>query len=144
VLRRPPKGTKAKSAHDMTREYRVQKGLKPVFASVPQMIGLEESDEVIGAPFYVMERIDGIIPRKDLPEGIAKSETETRALCLSMIDKLVELHKVDVKAAGLAELGKGPGYPRRQIEGWSDRYLKARTWNVPSFSRVRAWLKDHI
>jgi aminoglycoside phosphotransferase (APT) family kinase protein len=144
VLRRPPAGTKAKSAHDMTREYRVQKGLKPVFPSVPTMIGLEEDPAVIGAPFYVMDRIDGVIPRKSFPDGAADTVEKTRALCLAMIDKLIELHQVDVNAAGLSELGKGRGYPRRQIEGWSDRYEKARTWNVPKFSRVRAWLHDHI
>ena len=62
------------------------------------------------------------------------------SLCLAVIDKLIELHAVDYKAAGLESTSKGPGYARRQIEGWSDRYQKARTWNVPTFRYVRDWL----
>jgi aminoglycoside phosphotransferase (APT) family kinase protein len=141
VLRRPPSGTKAKSAHDMGREFRIQQALKPFYPYVPAMIGLCEEPEVIGAPFYVMERIAGLIPRSRMPESARLNESETRTLCLNVIDKLIELHRVDPIAAGLSSIGKGPGYAKRQIDGWSDRYEKARTWNVPSFRRVREWLK---
>ncbi|MEE3623113.1 phosphotransferase family protein [Nitrospirillum sp. BR 11752] len=140
ILRRPPAGTKAKSAHDMVREFRVQQALKPVFPWVPTMVGLCQDDRLIGADFYVMERIAGIIPRANLPRGLDMSPDAVRRLCLAMVDKLVALHRVDPEAAGLSGLGKGEGYCRRQVEGWSGRYLKARTWNVPSFARVRAWL----
>jgi aminoglycoside phosphotransferase (APT) family kinase protein len=142
VLRRPPAGTKAKSAHDMGREYRIQARLAPVYPYVPAMVGLCEDDSVIGAPFYVMRRIAGPIPRRTLPAGYDWTPERTRALCENVVDRLIELHRVDVAAAGLAPLGKGPGYPRRQIEGWSQRYEKARTWNVPSFRRVRGWLAE--
>lgn len=141
ILRRPPAGTKAKSAHDMAREYTVQKALKPHYRAVPNMIGLCSDESVLGAEFYVMERIAGIIPRARLPRELKLDPAQTRQLCLNVIDKLIELHQVDYKAAGLESLGKGSGYCRRQIEGWSDRYQKARTWNVPSYNRVRAWLK---
>jgi aminoglycoside phosphotransferase (APT) family kinase protein len=67
-----------------------------------------------------------------------------RGLCESLIDKLVELHRVDAAAIGLDGLGKGPGYPRRQIEGWIDRFEKARTWNVGAFEQVSGWLRAHI
>ncbi|RFA24700.1 phosphotransferase family protein [Alkalilimnicola ehrlichii] len=144
ILRRPPAGTKAKSAHDMGREYKVQKALKSVYPTVPEMIALCEDESVIGAEFYVMERIEGVIPRARLPKGLALNAEQTRELCTNVIDKLVELHQVDYRAAGLESLGKGGGYCRRQIEGWSDRYEKARTWNVPSFRYVRAWLQDSI
>lgn len=144
ILRRPPAGTKAKSAHDMAREYHVQSALKPVYPCVPTMIGLCQDESVIGADFYVMERIPGIIPRARLPKGLELSPAETRQLCTNVIDKLIELHRVDYHAVGLDKLGKGQGYPRRQIEGWSDRFDKARTWNVPSFRRVRDWLKANI
>jgi aminoglycoside phosphotransferase (APT) family kinase protein len=140
VLRRPPAGTKAKSAHDMGREFRIQSALKPLYPYVPAMIGLCEDDSVLGVHFYVMERIAGLIPRSRLPEGVTLDVAGTRKLCLTVIDKLVELHQIDPEAAGLASLGKGPGYAKRQIAGWSDRYVKARTWNVPSFRRVREWL----
>jgi len=141
ILRRPPAGTKAKSAHDMTREYTVQKALHPFYPYVPAMIALCQDPSVIGADFYVMERIEGIILRSRLPPGVELDAKTTRALCLAVVDKLIELHRIDHRAAGLEPLGKGPGYPRRQIEGWSERYERARTWNVPSYQYVRDWLR---
>ncbi|HEV8629291.1 MAG TPA: phosphotransferase family protein [Thermoanaerobaculia bacterium] len=144
VLRRPPAGTKAKSAHDMGREFRIQQALGPVFPYVPRMIGLCEDPALLGASFYVMERIPGAIARRRLPEGCEWTPESARSLCLGVVDRLVELHGVDVGAAGLAGLGKGPGYPRRQIEGWSQRYQQARTWNVPRFHRVCDWLHARI
>jgi aminoglycoside phosphotransferase (APT) family kinase protein len=141
VLRRPPAGTKAKSAHDMTREYKIQRALKPSYPYVPAMVGLCEDESILGVPFYVMERVAGVILRKRLPEGVALDGPTARALSMNLVDKLIELHQVDYVAAGLESMSRGPGYARRQIEGWSDRYEKARTWNVPSFSVVRAWLQ---
>lgn len=142
VLRRPPAGTKAKSAHDMGREYRVQKALRPHFPFVPEMVATCEDESVIGAPFYVMQRIDGVVPRRS-SLGMDVSEAQARRLCEHAVDTLVALHEVDAQRAGLADLGKGPGYPTRQIEGWTARYQKARTWNVPDFHRVTAWLRAH-
>jgi aminoglycoside phosphotransferase (APT) family kinase protein len=144
VLRRPPAGTKARSAHDMAREHDLQKALRPVFPAVPAMVGLCRDPEVLGVDFYVMERIDGLVPRARLPEGVRLAPADARRLCLSLFDTLAALHAVDPGAAGLAALGKGPGYPRRQVEGWSARYEKARTWNVPSFSYVRRWLEERV
>jgi aminoglycoside phosphotransferase (APT) family kinase protein len=128
----------------MSREYRVQKALAPFYDVVPKMIDLCEDESVLGAPFYVMERIDGLIPRKNLPKEITLDKAGTRALCISVIDKLIELHKVDPHAAGLDKIGKGPGYARRQVEGWSDRYEKAKTWNVPSYRYIRDWLRANV
>jgi aminoglycoside phosphotransferase (APT) family kinase protein len=142
ILRRPPAGTKAKGAHDMGREFRVQQALKPVYPVVPAMIGHCADEAITGSEFYVMERVAGIIPRKNMPKGLALDQATTRKLCMNVLDKLIELHGVDAKAAGLDSLGKGSGYCRRQIEGWSERYTKARTWNVPSYQRVMAWLKE--
>jgi aminoglycoside phosphotransferase (APT) family kinase protein len=141
VLRRPPAGTKAQSAHDMGREYRVQAGLGKVYPYVPKMIAFCDDPVVIGCDFYVMERIEGIIPRANLPRGLALTREKTRALCLSVVDRLVDLHQCDYRAAGLESLGKGAGYCRRQVEGWSARFEKASTWNVPRYTRVIAWLK---
>ena len=143
VLRRPPAGTKAKSAHDMAREFTVQRALKPAFPAVPTMVALCQDPSVIGADFYVMERVPGLIPRARMPEALRLSPAQNRQLCLNVVDTLVELHRVDAKAVGLESLGRGPGYPRRQIEGWSDRYDKAHTWNVPRFGYVRDWLRAH-
>ncbi len=144
ILRRPPAGTKAKSAHDMNREFQVQSKLKPVFPYVPKMLGFCQDEAVIGCDFYVMEKLAGIIPRANLPKGLNLSEAQVRAMCTNVIDKLIDLHKVDYKAAGLESLGKGAGYSRRQIEGWSKRYAKAKTWNVPSYQKVMDWLKERI
>jgi aminoglycoside phosphotransferase (APT) family kinase protein len=143
VLRRPPAGTKARSAHDMSREYQIQKALRPAFPTVPAMVGLCQDPSVLGSDFYVMERVDGPIPRSRLPSGLDLGPETTRRLCTNVLDKLVELHRVDFRAVGLEALWKGPGYTRRQVEGWSDRYLKARTWNVPGYRTVRDWLKAH-
>jgi aminoglycoside phosphotransferase (APT) family kinase protein len=109
---------------------------------VPHLQGQPEITQFTGSEFYVMERIAGIIPRKNMPRGLNLDKATTRQLCTNVLDKLVELHQVDVKATGLDSLGKGSGYCKRQIEGWSERYTKAKTWNVPSYKYVMAWLKE--
>jgi aminoglycoside phosphotransferase (APT) family kinase protein len=144
ILRRPPAGTKAKSAHDMAREYRVQSALKPVFPQVPEMLAFCDDKSVIGDEFYVMRRIDGIIPRARMPRGVSLTPQQARQLCFNVIDKLVELHRVDVAAAGLGKLGKGSGYCQRQIDGWSERFAKSRTWNVWPAKPVIGWLKANV
>ena len=144
ILRRPPKGTKAKSAHDMVREYTVQKALKDAYPYVPKMVALCTDENVIGADFYVMERMEGIIPRANLPKGIDLDVEQTRALCTNVIDALVDLHQVDYKEhPDLVNLGRGEGYCERQVTGWDKRYIKAKTPNVPSFGLVRQWLSKH-
>lgn len=140
ILRRPPAGHKAASAHDMRREYRVQHALKPVFPYVPRMLAFGDDESVLGGDFYVMEKLDGLILRGDLPAGLDLSPEQARELSGKVVDRLVDLHAVDVEAAGLADLGKGAGYVERQIRGWSDRYVAARTDNVGDFAEVRAWL----
>lgn len=142
ILRRPPAGTKAASAHDMAREYRIQSALAPVYPYVPKMIALCEDETAIGSDFYVMERIEGTILRSRIPPELGLEEKSTRKLCLSAVDRLIELHLIDPGAAGLRDMDKGDGYVRRQIDGWSERYRAARTWNVPSFERVMSWLSE--
>lgn len=144
ILRTSPKGTKAKGAHDMAREFRIMERLKPSYAYVPQMIALCSDESVIGREFYVMEKISGIIPRANLPKELILSETEVNTLCKNVIDTLVELHKVDIQSTGLHELGKGTGYCQRQVDGWSERYKKAKTWNVPSCNYVMDYLKANV
>jgi aminoglycoside phosphotransferase (APT) family kinase protein len=141
ILRRAPRGTKARGAHDMGREYRIQRQLRPVFPYVPTMVGFCDDPAVLGADFYMMERLDGLVPRADLPADALTPE-QARGLCLAMIDVLVELHSVDPESAGLAALGKGPGYVRRQVEGWTTRYRNARTEDAPDFEDVMGWLAE--
>lgn len=143
ILRRPPPGAKAASAHDMRREHDVQAALEPVFPYVPAMVALCQDEAVLGSDFYVMERVAGTILRKELPPELGLDAAAARRLCASVVDRLVDLHAVDPAAAGLAGLGRGPGYVRRQVEGWSERYRAARTRNAPSCERVMAWLAEH-
>ncbi len=144
ILRCPPKGAKAKSAHDMGREFRIMKQLKPVYPYVPEMVAFCEDTSLIGREFYIMEKLSGIIPRANLPKDLNLSREQTRQLCLNVIDKLIELHQIDPEQAGLLQFGKGAGYAQRQIAGWSDRYRKAKTWNVPSGRSVMDWLAANI
>ncbi|HET7357614.1 MAG TPA: phosphotransferase family protein [Nocardioidaceae bacterium] len=143
ILRRPPVGAKAKSAHDMLREFTIQSRLAPVFCYVAPMVAFCGDEAVIGSEFYVMERLDGIILRRDLPPGLELSRDETRRLCERVLDVLVELHQVDPSSAELSELGRGHGYVGRQVAGWSDRYRGARTDNVGDFEKVMGWLDAH-
>lgn len=140
ILRRPPAGTKAASAHDMKREFAIQNRLRPVFPQVPEVLALCTDESVIGSEFYVMERVPGVILRGDLPDGLVLSADSAGALSQDMVDTLAALHDVDVEAAGLGDLGRGPGYVARQVAGWSGRYRNARTDNVPDFEAVMAWL----
>jgi aminoglycoside phosphotransferase (APT) family kinase protein len=143
ILRRPPAGTKAASAHDMKREYEIQKALMP-FYTVPEMLAFCNDQSVMECDFYIMRRVEGIIPRANLPKDLQLDKEQTRQLCLNVIDKLIELHSIDISTTGLNTFGKGKGYCERQINGWSERYKKAKTWNVPKFEKVMNWLKANI
>ena len=137
VLRRPPVGTKAVSAHDMKREYLIQSRLHPVYPLVPKMIALCQDHSVMGSDFYVMERVVGQIFRRDIPAEVTAGDIEVMAD--SLINGLVQLHAVD--ATILAELNKGQGYVARQVEGWSKRYRNALTDDVPNGEKIMAWLE---
>ncbi|HEY7892250.1 MAG TPA: phosphotransferase family protein [Solirubrobacteraceae bacterium] len=142
ILRRPPLGAKAASAHDMAREFHIQQALASYYPYVPKMVGLCRDASIIGSEFYVMERLAGTILRSHIPRELGLDPPTTQRLCMSAIERLVELHQIDPQAAGLADIGKGAGYVRRQVEGWSERYRAARTWNVPRFERVMRWLAE--
>ncbi|HQR05573.1 MAG TPA: phosphotransferase [Gemmatales bacterium] len=144
ILRRPPFGHRTGSAHDMLREARVMTALKPVYPYVPRVLATSEAGEVLDCPFYIMERQSGIILRRDLPKEVTLNEADTRKLCINVIDKLIDLHQVDYRAASLEHLGKGDGYVKRQVDGWCERYHKARTEDANDFAKVMAWLKDKM
>jgi aminoglycoside phosphotransferase (APT) family kinase protein len=144
VLRRAPAGTKAKGAHDMGREYRLQAALKPVYNYVPEMLAYCEDDSIVGAEFYVMDKVQGLVPRKNLPKEVSLSRDQARLLCTNMLDSLIELHNVDYQNAGLEHLAKGAGYTQRQVQGWIKRYQNARTWNVPSGKGISDWLSMNM
>jgi aminoglycoside phosphotransferase (APT) family kinase protein len=143
ILRRPPNGQKAKGAHDMGREFRIQSGLAKTFPFVPEMVALCEDPSVIGSDFYVMQRIDGIIPRRDLPPDVQLTPAQAAELCTNALDVLIDLHRVDVAATPLASMNKGEGYVQRQVSGWSTRFRNARTPDAPDGDEVMAWLEEH-
>lgn len=139
VLRRPPFGSKVKSAHDMGREVAVLSKLAPVYDRAPKVIAYEPTGDVLGAPFYLMERRRGVILRKDVPPGA----DVVRASEL-LVDALVDLHAVDYRAAGLGEFGKPAGYVERQIKGWTERYAGSQTDDIPAMTEVGAWLDAQL
>jgi aminoglycoside phosphotransferase (APT) family kinase protein len=142
ILRRPPTGQKAAGAHDMGREYRIQAALKPVFPQVPEMVGYCEDESVIGSPFYVMEKLEGTIPRRDLPFEV--TEKQASLLCHNFFDLLVDLHSVDVAAVPeLQALARGEGYVGRQVSGWTDRFERARTDDTGDWSDITSWIAAH-
>jgi aminoglycoside phosphotransferase (APT) family kinase protein len=144
VLRRPPFGSKVKSAHDMGREYRVLSRLHSAYDLAPEPIAYCEDEAVIGAKFYVMRRLHGIILRKELPAGLELEPDRLRLLCRTLIDNLVRLHAVDYQAAGLADLGKPQGYVERQVRGWTERYAGSKTDEIESVDQVAKWLAERM
>ena len=145
VLRRPPFGSKVKTAHDMGREHRVLSRLWTVYPKAPRALLHCEDPGVIGAPFYVMERVRGVILRQQkAPAGMDLNPQTMRRLSEAAVDGLAELHAVDYQAAGLGDLGRPAGYVERQVSGWTERWRGSRTDDVPDIDRAAAWLAAHL
>jgi len=145
VLRRPPVGSAVKTAHDMGREYRVLSRLGPHYPQAPRALAACDDPAVLGAPFYLMERVRGVILRHPaLPAGLDLPPERMRRLSEAAVDGLAALHAVDYRAAGLADFGHPAGYVERQVGGWSERWRKARTDDVPDLDRAAAWLAEHL
>jgi len=144
VLRRPPFGSKVRTAHDMGREYAILTRLRPVYPKVPRALLFCDDESVIGAQFYVMERVRGVVLRARAPEGLALSPEVLRRLSESFVDTLAELHGVDYAAAGLGDLGRPEGYVRRQVEGWTRRYYDAWTEDVQEIETLERWLAANL
>ncbi len=145
VLRRAPFGDKISKAHDMKREFNVLVALeKAGYPSIPKPILYNEDLEVIGAPFFVMSHIDGLILRNKLPKDLEISAEEFSTLSRSSISCLVELHGLELQNSGLADLGKPEGYVERQVTGWSERYFKAKTNQLPELEAAIAYLNENL
>jgi aminoglycoside phosphotransferase (APT) family kinase protein len=144
VLRRPPFGKKAKTAHDMGREYRMLKALRPSFRYCPEVLHFCEDHDIIGCDFYVMERIHGIILRKKFPPGLELTTGQNRKLCERLVEVHAELHNLDYKAAGLENFGNPAGYVKRQVEGWIKRYRDSKTPDAPDFEKLMQGLMDKM
>jgi len=144
ILRRPPIGRKAKTAHDMKREFNVLSALHPVFPCCPKPLVYSEDETVIGCPFYLMERIRGMVIRREFSKGFMLSTDQARKLLADMVNVHAALHSIDYRTVGLADFGKPEGYVRRQVEGWSERYRQAHTPDAPDYERIMGWIHDHI
>jgi aminoglycoside phosphotransferase (APT) family kinase protein len=144
VLRRPPFGSKVKSAHDMGREFNVLTKLAAVYDRAPRPFAYEPTGDVLGAPFYLMERRRGVILRKEVPPALATDLPRVRRVCELLVDALVDLHAVDYTAAGLGDFGKPHGYIERQVTGWTKRYVDSQTDDVPAVTEAAAWLAAHL
>ena len=144
VLRRPPFGSKVKTAHDMGREYRVLSRLHSAYPAAPEALLFCDDLSILGAPFYLMEPIRGIIIRRDPPAGLPFSAETARSLSESFVDNLVELHALDYAACGLSDLGKPRGYMERQVRGWIARYYGSQSHDIPEVAPISTWLADHM
>jgi aminoglycoside phosphotransferase (APT) family kinase protein len=144
VLRRPPFGSKVKSAHDMGREFHVLSKLHDVYSPAPKVLLYCDDASILGAPFYLMEPISGIILRRDAPQGLAFTPATARGLCESFIDNLARLHSIDFGAIGLSDLGKPQGYVERQVRGWIERYHGSKTHDLPEVKQISEWLQRNL
>lgn len=144
VLRRPPLGPVAKSAHDMVREYKVLSVLHQAFPYAPRAFLYCEDTAVIGADFFVMERRQGVVVRRKLPAIFANAQDAPRQMSKALVDALAQFHAVDFAALGLSDLGKPEGFVERQIEGWCKRWYAAKTEDSPEMEAIYQWLKANL
>ena len=144
VLRRPPFGSKVKSAHDMSREFKILTALKDVYSYGPVPIHFCEDQDVIGCDFYLMNYIEGLVIRREYPTELGLSTDQVRQQLFNFFDVLSELHSVDLTAAGLDNFGKPVGYVQRQVDGWCRRWADAKTPDTVDVDHTMQWLQDNM
>lgn len=144
VLRRPPFGATIKSAHDMGREYRILSALHPIYPKAPQPLLYCDDPAVIGAPFYLMERVRGLILRTAPPPGLDLTPDLLGLMSRRLVETLAELHGLDYTTADLADLGNPQGYVERQVGGWTRRYRNAQTDEISALDEAITWLERHL
>ncbi|MCB0551987.1 MAG: phosphotransferase family protein [Phaeodactylibacter sp.] len=144
VLRRPPFGANIKTAHDMGREYRMLVALDGLYDKAPRPVLYCEEESVIGAPFYLMERVQGVILRGPLYKQLSLEPPLMRRISEAAVDNLAALHSIDIVSTGLYQLGKPDGYVERQVEGWIGRYYKAETDQLKVMDELAAWMRQNL
>lgn len=144
VLRRPPVGPVAPKAHDMEREYRILSLMHKVYPLAPKPYVFNSDRRILDVPFFVMERRKGIVIDWTWPQGVDSSPETCRRVSEAVVDTLAELHAVDWKAAGLASIGHPAGYMERQVNGWIQRYERAKTDELPLVEENAKWLLEHL
>ncbi|WP_174733346.1 phosphotransferase family protein [Mesobacillus harenae] len=140
VLRRAPLGPVNTKAHDMNREFRVLRAISPVFKLAPKPYFFVEDEKVIGAPFYLMERLNGVLLEAALPDKKDGTETVYRKISNTMVDTLVKLHKIDYKNTELVKITRPEGFLERQVKGWIGRYKNVETNHVPGMEQLIKWI----
>ncbi|MES2521984.1 MAG: phosphotransferase family protein [Gemmatimonadota bacterium] len=148
VLRRPPRGARAAHAHDMGREHDILSALHPLGVPVAKPLVRCDDESVIGAPFYIMEHVDGIILRGEVPPELSGDPTVQRVqleqLSATFVRTLAGLHAVDVSAGPLHGLARTGSYAERQTRGWTARWEASRTEAVPDIDGIAEWLRSHL
>jgi aminoglycoside phosphotransferase (APT) family kinase protein len=144
VLRKPPFGANIRSAHDMNREFRVLSALQPVYPAIPQPLLFCEDENVIGTPFYIMQRVKGIILRNQVPKGMLLDINAMRSISEAAVDNLAALHSIDIYSTELISMGKPEGYIQRQVVGWVKRYFSAQTDVIRDMDVTAEWLSDNM
>lgn len=144
VLRRPPLGPVAPTAHDMPREFKLLSIVHPSFPLAPAPVLLCEDTSIIGVPFYLMERRRGFIVRARTPEKIEDGHAFRRHLSASVVDTLAALHAVEIHSTGIVSIGKPVGFVGRQVHGWAERWKRSHTGEVAEMDEVISWLGDRI
>lgn len=143
VLRKPPKGAKIKSAHDMKREFNVLTLLQPVYKKMPKPYVYCDDEAIIGAPFFVMERVKGVILRHTPPKNLTLNAEAFKKLSSNCLLNLVDLHNLELQNSQLITLGNPDGYVARQVTGWIDRYFKAETDTITYMNAAAEWLQSN-
>tara|TARA_B100001059_G_scaffold14961_1_gene12172 strand:- start:361 stop:1452 length:1092 start_codon:yes stop_codon:yes gene_type:complete len=144
VLRRPPFGSQVKSAHDMSREFKILSAIKDVFPYGPKPVHFCEDSGVLGCDFYLMTYIEGLVIRRDYPVGLELSPDQVREQLLNFFDVLSALHSVDLAEAGLNNFGRPEGYVQRQVDGWCKRWEGAVTKDAVDCDVTMQWLHDNL
>ncbi len=144
VLRRPPLGPYAPSAHDMGREYRVLSVLHQDFPLAPRALLFCDDETMLGAPFFIMERRHGLVVRGEMPERFIRDPHAPRRMSQALVDALVDFHAVDFEALGLATLGRPAGFIKRQVEGWNRRWQAVKPDDSSDVEAIFRWLADSL
>jgi aminoglycoside phosphotransferase (APT) family kinase protein len=142
VLRRGPLGPVPPKAHDMGREYRVLEAVHPHFPEAPRVFHLCEDTAIIGAIFFVMERRNGLVLGDSIPPELSTVDNYSKRISEAFIQSLVRLHAIDVAQTGLLALGKPDGFLERQVEGWAERWQRAKTDDIGAMEDVIRWLRE--
>ena len=142
VLRRPPFSA-PKRGHDMGREFRVLEHLNPMYDKSPKVFVFSEDPKIIGAPFYIMEKVKGEILTSASALEKQVSPGEFEIISKTWVNAFVEFHNIDYKAAGLSEFGRPDGYVERQVSNWGKQYLAAATDEVPAAQKVMTWMSEN-